>query len=822
MVSACCISPAGRRPGTWCAEVRLILVLLLLAATAVQARDFKVEPGELPELREGEGFVLVAVDSDLAVGSLTVKSEASHFTGGRLEDIGVGQTLGLYVMPAGKYRWDRLRLGWVQWTLRDDPEFRFEVKPGEISYAGDLVFRRASRFHVANRGLRAMDWLERHHPVLSAKHRFGYVGYYPDPFPDFYREQLAAAGNPPPKDRDPQLAPPSPGTLPFAVSELWKPSRLGALSMSPGGRYVAGAIREPNDIWAIDIYDLEAGTIRRVANSRTAITDLDWKGNDTLLAEISLDFGDPMLWVFHFKADGPPTILLVRRPGALVNTLPADPGHVLYASRGTRGEAQLHRLDIRTEAALAAFRYPLRERLNLGLANDNYWFTDARGQVRAAIITRDEKRVLVHGADGKFADALVLDQDGGFSPMAVSGDGRLVYGLIEAGREQRELVEFDPAQRKVTRTLFAKPGIDLVSPIVNAKGEPVGAMYYESGQLVSEYFDAGRQNLAATLARSFPGKTVAMLGRSDSSQQNLLWVDASDQPPMVYHLDLEAGRASVLDEAAPWLSGKTLAPAVTLHVKSSDGLAVEAYLTLPTGQGKRPLIVMPHGGPIGVADRRHFDPEVQFLASLGYAVLQVNFRGSEGFGQAFREAGYGSLGTLIEDDIDAAIKAATAAHPVDETRMCMVGASYGGYSGLMSTVRWPGRFRCVVSMFGVSDRGLLFTASDSGRFAELRKELEKMLGDPKTQPELMRETSPLFQYRKLTVPLMLVHGGEDIRVDYEHTRRLVRMLGLAGKPPVALYFEDEGHGISEQENLVKTWEGVAGFLRQNLDPPATR
>ncbi|MFY2764704.1 prolyl oligopeptidase family serine peptidase [Arenimonas sp. MALMAid1274] len=799
----------------------LCLCCLLLACAQTLARDFKVKPGDVPELRDGEGLVLVAVDSDLAVSSLTVKSESSHFTGGRLEEIGVGQTLGLYVMPAGKYRWDRLRLAWVQWTLRDDPAFRFEVKPGIISYAGDLIFRRASRFHVANRGLRAMDWLEANHPQIAARHEFSYVGLYPDPFPAFYREQFKAGGSPAPDRRNAQRAPPAPGKLPLPVEELWKPSRLGGFAMSPGGRYVAGAIREPGEIWAIDVYDLEGGTIRRIANSRTAVTDLDWKGDDTLLAEITVGAGDPMLWVFRFQ-DGKdtPDILRVRRPGALVDKLSADPGHILYASRGTRGEAQLHRLDIRTEQALESFRYPLVERLNEGLSGDSYWFTDARGQVRAAIVARDGKAVLVHGADGKFQDVLVLDKDDGFNPMAVSGDGRLIYGLIGADREQRELVEFDPVQRKVTRTLFAKPGIDLVSPIINARGEAIGAAYYESGQLISEYFDAEAQQLRSRLTRSFPGKTVAMLARSEDARQNLLWVDASDQPAVVYHLDLEAGRASVLDESAPWLSGKALAPAVTLQVKSSDGLPIEAYLTLPPGAGRRPLVVMPHGGPIGVADRRHFNPEVQFIASLGYAVLQVNFRGSEGYGKAFREAGYGSLGTLIENDIDAAIEAAVAAHPVDAGRMCMVGASYGGYSGLLSSLRWPGRFRCVVSMFGVSDRGLLFTASDAGRFESLRKELEKMLGNPNTQPELMRETSPLFQYRKLTVPLMLVHGGEDIRVDYEHTRRLVRMLGLDARPPVTLYFKEEGHGISDADNRRKTWEGVAGFLRQHLDAAA--
>jgi dipeptidyl aminopeptidase/acylaminoacyl peptidase len=811
---------AGTGPAAPNGRFRVAFIaVLLLAATTASARDFLVKPGETPELREGEGLVLVSIDTDLAVHSLTVRGASRAFSGGKLSDIGEGHTAGLYVMPAGQYRWDRLSLGWWRWSLRENPEFVFEVKPGKLSYAGDLVFRGASRFHVANRGLRALDWLEENHPALLARHGMTYVGHYPDAFPDFYREQMAAAGNPPPASRDPQRAPPAPGELPLSVQELWKPSRLLATAMSGNGRHVAGAIRESDKLWAVDLYDLEAGTIRRIAESRTEVEDLVWKDDQTLLAQISKDRRWSMLWVFRLREDGTQDTLVLPRPGFLVDRLAGDPGHLLFASAGSR-ELQVHRVDIRTEAAIKGFRYPLVQRLNNGLANDYRWFTDASGRIRGALVSREESTVLVHGGDGNYRDVLVLDEPGFFQPMAVSGDGGRFYGLSETGRAQRDLVEFDPVARTIGRTIFSKPGVDVVSPITNREGEPVGATYYESGQLISEYFDQARQDLAGTLSRTFPDRTVALLDRSDSGRQNLVWVDGSDQPGRVYHFDQDVGRASLLDESAPWLSGRRLYPATSLKARSSDGLEIEAFLTLPEADGKRPLVVMPHGGPVGVADRRHFDPEVQFLASLGYAVLQVNFRGSEGYGKQFREAAFGNYGTLIEDDIDAAIAAALDRFPLDPSRMCAVGTSYGGYSGLMLAVRSPERFRCVVSVAGVSDRALFFTASDTGSFAEGRAQLEKVIGNPRTQPDLMRATSPLFRYQELTAPVMLVHGGEDMRVDYEHTRRLVRLLGLAGRPPVTLYFEDEGHGIGGEDNRRKTWEGIAGFLREHLDGPS--
>ena len=236
---------------------------------------------------------------------------------------------------------------------------------------------------------------------------------------------------------------------------------------------------------------------------------------------------------------------------------------------------------------------------------------------------------------------------------------------------------------------------------------------------------------------------------------------------------------------------------------------------MPPGQQPRPLVVLPHGGPIGVADSLHFDPEVQFLASRGYAVLRVNFRGSEGYGRAFREAGHRNYGTRIEDDIDAAINLALASYPLDASRMCVVGSSYGGYSALVSAIRWPQRFRCAVSIAGISDRSLFFTASDTARSEKGRQLAEKMMGNPNEDAAAIRDTSPLYRYTELSIPVMLAHGREDQRVDFEHSRRISRMLRLAGRPPVELYFDEEGHGVVDPANRTALWKRVGEFLDQS-------
>ncbi len=158
-------------------------------------------------------------------------------------------------------------------------------------------------------------------------------------------------------------------------------------------------------------------------------------------------------------------------------------------------------------------------------------------------------------------------------------------------------------------------------------------------------------------------------------------------------------------------------------------------------------------------------------------------------------------------------------YPLDADRICAVGASYGGDSSMVTAVRWPGRLKCVVSIAGLSDSTLFFTASDSARSSKVRKLMEERIGNPNTDMAEMQRHSPLYHYKALTLPILLVHGREDLRVDYEHTRRLVRMLNLAGHPPALIALDGEGHGFDRDENKTRVWTAIAGFLRAHLGDP---
>jgi pimeloyl-ACP methyl ester carboxylesterase len=806
-----------------------LIVLAALLCGAAHAGMREVKPGEAVVLEADEGLLAIGVDASAGLDYLRIKREGALFDGSTLRRLPKGISMRLFVAPTGRYRFDQLRIWGLRYDLGSDPEYGFDVTAGVLNYPGHLLFHPLGGYqatiHAPNRALLAIDWLEETHPALYAEHRFAYAGHYPDEFPEFYRK----ARNGTAKVEALTSPLPASGVLPMSVDTLWQPPGVQHADINDAGDLLAIAVRDDlaaRPTWDIEVIDLKAGTSHKALAWGGAVDGIEWSGDRSLVLSLSGAWATGAMVIRI--AGGPPSpwkfdVLRFPRQGEVVATIPGQPDALLFATwpEHNGGRAlRVHKLDISSQKALDKSSFRTRHALDRGIDNDLGWFADGQGRLRAAVVVRDEKVVVLHGIDGKFNPVPGLGSEDGAQPIGMSADGQTIYGYTDKDREQRELVEIDPVTGAIGKTLFSRPGVDVQRALFDVNHDLVGARYYEGGQLVSHYFDAASSAVYAKAAASFPGKTVSMVDRDAARMNYLLLVSASNQMGELFHYDVAANRASLVEDLSRWLDDSRLAASHLVKATSKDGLALEAFLTLPReAKGKVPLVVYPHGGPIGIRDSRRYSPDVQFLASLGYAVLQVNFRGSDGYGNAFRDAGERSYGTRIEDDIDAVLAVVLAEQPVDATRMCAVGSSYGGYSALMSAIRWPERFRCVISLSGISDRTLFFTASDAGRSETGRKTLERVIGDPRKDSEDMRRHSPLYRYAELRAPVMLVHGTKDYRVDYEHTRRLQRMLNLAGVKPVVVSMEGEGHGIADEKIRREVWGGIAGFLRQHLGDP---
>ena len=234
----------------------------------------------------------------------------------------------------------------------------------------------------------------------------------------------------------------------------------------------------------------------------------------------------------------------------------------------------------------------------------------------------------------------------------------------------------------------------------------------------------------------------------------------------------------------------------------------------PRGKAKQyPLVVIPHGGPHGVRDYWQYQTEVQLLANRGYAVLQVNFRGSGGFGLAHQEAGYGKWGTLMQDDITDAVYALITDNIVDKNRMCIYGGSYGGYSALMGTIRTPDLFKCAIGSVGVYDLPLMFKEGDITNTKSGLAYLKNVLGE---NQEDLKQRSPSYNVDKIKANILLIHGKQDERAPIEQVESLKSAMDKHNKKYQYLEISDEGHGYRDPKNKALVFKTILSFLDENI------
>ena len=266
----------------------------------------------------------------------------------------------------------------------------------------------------------------------------------------------------------------------------------------------------------------------------------------------------------------------------------------------------------------------------------------------------------------------------------------------------------------------------------------------------------------------------------------------------------------------PWFEGKKLAGMKPIEFKSRDGVTLFGYYTAPGGggTGPHPTVVLPHGGPFGVADTWSFDRDVQFLASRGYGVLQVNYRGSGGRGDAFQEQAYRQWGGMIQDDITDGVKYAIDAKLADPNRLCIYGGSFGGYSALMQPILNQGMYKCAIGYVGVYDLAMEIRNEETSAESTERWYARTLGNDPAA----MAKDSPAQRAREVKVPVMLVHGKADDNVRMNQFRAMEKALKDVGQAPEVFLGAGEGHGFSNPENIAELYRRMETFLDKYIGP----
>lgn len=404
-----------------------------------------------------------------------------------------------------------------------------------------------------------------------------------------------------------------------------------------------------------------------------------------------------------------------------------------------------------------------------------------------------------------------------FTPIAKVAGSERIYakfspnGLGGALVEQNEDGSDAHVLRQDAFSSVSSAGLWTPAPL-----RPFGTIA-STGVPKAEYIDpqAPIAKLHLALSQKFPGNFVSFVDWSQDGSELMFEVAGDREPGRFMLINTKTFKVSKLFDAQPWIDPAQMSERRPLRFKASDGLELEAILTLPKGvaEHRLPMVLLPHGGPHGVSDSWYYDTDAQFLASRGYLVLQINYRGSGGRGQAFEEAGYQQWGKRIQEDLIDGVKWAIAQQFADPDRVCIFGASFGGYSALMAPIRAPGMFKCAVGYDGVYDLDMMYNKGDIQQRKQGQSYLTTVIGRDAAD---LAANSPTHLADKIDVPVFLIHGEDDQRAPFAQFKAMTAALDAAHKPYEALTKPDERHGFVKPANIEEFYTRLAAFLDKHI------
>jgi dipeptidyl aminopeptidase/acylaminoacyl peptidase len=500
-------------------------------------------------------------------------------------------------------------------------------------------------------------------------------------------------------------------------------------------------------------------------------------------------------------------------PGVfMLDTLAQDPRNVLVSSMAFTSDPSVYidKLDIYTRRRVRVASAPVRRA---------DFIADAAGRVRFADGSGvDNASKLYYRDDEDTPWRLVNDENTSFhreSPVGFSADGKLAYLRVQQATGPDALMSWDPATGKYTMLLRD----ERVSPyrmLYDLDGKtPIGASFM-SDRVRNRFFDENvpTARLYRALEKGFEGDAFYITSVTADRRLALVYVWSDRNNGDYFLFDTVKKTADRVFSRREWFPPGDVPASREITFKARDGMPLHGYLTLPLDApaGKPlPMLLLPHGGPFGIFDAWSFDDDAQILAEAGYAVLRVNYRGSGNYGRAYIQAGAKEWGGAMQDDLTDATRWAIAEGVADASRICIYGASYGGYAALMGVAKEPDLYRCAAGYVGVYDLELMYNEqSDRARWA--RNWVGDWMGDRRT----LAARSPKNLADRIKAPVFLAAGGKDERAPVAHTERMEKALKKAGVPVESLYYPNEGHGFYTEPHRREYYTRLLAFLSKHL------
>lgn len=596
------------------------------------------------------------------------------------------------------------------------------------------------------------------------------------------------------------------------LEDFFKNPEKSSYKISPDGKYYS-YMAPYQDRMNVFIQEIGMDSATQVTfETERDLAGYTW-GSPTRILYLKDTGGDENFKLFAVNIDGTNPMPLTDFEGVrtrFIDDLEDNPTEMIIGMNKRNPQVfDPYRLNIETGELTMLAENP---------GNIQGWVTDHDGKLRVATATDGVESSLLYRdteAD-EFKVVLTTNFKESADPLFFDFDNKNMYVSSNLGRDKGAIVLFDIKNGKEIEEIFSHPEVDVSNLMYSRKRKVLTAISYYTDKSHRHFMDAETEQMVTRLQQDL-GEYEISISSTTRDETKFIVRTYSDRSMGAYYIyDKNTDKIEKIVDVANWIDESEMAEMKPIKFTSRDGLTINGYLTLPVGVDPKnlPVVVNPHGGP-WARDYWGFNPEIQFLANRGYAVLQMNFRGSTGYGRSFWEASFKEWGKTMQDDITDGVNWLVEQGIADPKRVAIYGASYGGYATLAGLAFTPNLYCCGIDYVGVSNM-FSFMKTIPPYWKPFLAMMYEMVGDPVKDSLLLADASPALQAHKITAPLFVAQGANDPRVNKDESDQMVAAMKERGVEVEYMVKDNEGHGFHNQENQFDFYRAMEKFLNSHM------
>ncbi len=609
----------------------------------------------------------------------------------------------------------------------------------------------------------------------------------------------------------------SSGSFKYSVEDFFRLPAKTRYQLSPDGIHFSymGPYQRRQNIFIQKIG--EDSGLQVTSETDRDISSYFWKSNNRIVY-IKDSGGDENFQIYAVNIDGSNPKNLTPFDGVRINVIDSlkdiEEEIIIGMNKNNPQLFEPYRLNINTGKLIQ-----LAKNENPAEPIDD-WMTDHEGKLRIAskVVNGTNTTLLYRDNESEeFRAVLTTDFRESIQPLFFDFDnGSVVFASSNLNRDKSVITKFDMASGKeITPIIFEHPEVDVTSLSYSRKRKVLTSISYNTSKNNFKFLDKERALIQKRLEEELQGHEIFLTSSSKEEDKFMIRTYSDRSLGAYYFYDQKADTIEKISEVSPWIDENDMASMRPINFQSRDGLSINGYLTLPKGKQENiPMIINPHGGPWH-RDSWGFNPEVQLMASRGYGVLQINFRGSTGYGRSFWEKSFKQWGRKMQDDITDGLHWLINEKIADPKRIAIYGGSYGGYATLAGVAFTPDLYCCAVSYVGVSNL-FTFMKTIPPYWKPYLEMMYTMVGNPEEDKEEMAQASPAMHVDKIKTPLFVIQGANDPRVNIDESDQIVRSLRARNIDVPYMVKYDEGHGFHNEENRFEVYNTMMGFFSKHL------